>query len=228
MSDVPPWADALLRAKVGDEPVRRAEVLRDTAFGKMVLAVTPSRAFVAERGLFGARVYAVPLPSEAAPAMRLPPAASAVPAEPRGERAPPHAGKRVPGTDEVVGAIEGIGEAYGAKLAAIGITTVGQLVARPAGAIAIDAGVPMTLVAKWQAMGRLQFIKGVGPQYSELLVRTGITDLASLAATTPKQLAGRLNAYQESLGAPVQGNAITPALVGDWIRQARQLTMDEL
>jgi predicted flap endonuclease-1-like 5' DNA nuclease len=126
--------------------------------------------------------------------------------------------------NQPVDAIEGVGETFGGKLRAANIRIVEDLLRDEPENIAGRADIPAELVRKWQAMARLQAIKGVGPQYSELLVRAGVSDLESMAKQTPSQLSGQLNAYQATLDVKVQGNAITPNLVDDWVRQARQLT----
>ncbi|HEV8359086.1 MAG TPA: DUF4332 domain-containing protein, partial [Candidatus Thermoplasmatota archaeon] len=65
-------------------------------------------------------------------------------------------------------------------------------------------------------------INGIGKQYSELLVRAGVTSVQEVATSRPAELTQRLQKYQEGLDTNVQGNPITEGLVEDWIREAKQ------
>jgi len=122
-----------------------------------------------------------------------------------------------------VEAVEGIGEAYGASLRNEGITTLQELLDADGTQVAEKAGISQELVRKWQAQVELQVVKGIGPQYSELLVRAGVRGLEELAAQDAEGLAERLNSYEFSLGQRVQGTVIDPARAEGWIRQAREL-----
>lgn len=161
----------------------------------------------------GAKLDAMPLPSPSAPpTLEASEALDIAPARP--ELAP---------RDELVEAIEGIGEAYGKKLNQAGLRTVQDLVAADAEDLAEETGISVNELRKWKAMGRLQAIRGVGPQYSEILVRAGVTSPEELAGYEPDELARKVNAYQATLEVRVQGNPVTPALTTRWIEGAREL-----
>ncbi len=75
--------------------------------------------------------------------------------------------------------IEGIGEAYAPKLINAGVTTVDALLkkcAAPKGraALAEETGISEKLILKWTNHADLFRVKGVGPQFSELLEAAGV------------------------------------------------------
>ncbi len=75
--------------------------------------------------------------------------------------------------------IEGVGEAYAPKLIAAGISKVEQLLekgATPKGraALAEATGISEKLILKWTNHADLFRIKGVGPQFAELLEAAGV------------------------------------------------------
>lgn len=125
--------------------------------------------------------------------------------------------------DQPVENIEGIGPVFGEKLRSLGVATIEQLLAADADHLARQTGISANMLAKWQAMGRLQAVHGIGPQYSELLVRCDVRTLQDLARQEPEALAAKLAAYEAELGHRVQGNEVTPALAEGWIRGARAI-----
>ena len=75
--------------------------------------------------------------------------------------------------------IEGVGEAYAEKLIAAGINTPAQLLekcAAPKGRkeLAEQTGIADKLILKWTNHADLFRIKGVGPQFAELLEAAGV------------------------------------------------------
>ncbi len=75
--------------------------------------------------------------------------------------------------------IEGIGEVYAPKLQAVGIKTVAELLKRgknPQGRkeLAETTGISGKLILKWVNMSDLFRVKGIGPEYSELLEKAGV------------------------------------------------------
>jgi predicted flap endonuclease-1-like 5' DNA nuclease len=217
-------ADQRAIAKHLGGQVQRADVLFATTRGRVVevelkkqgevqrVTVLVSDAHkVATLDDIGQKLDALPLPARA-------------PAPP-GEPAPPESlegltrGER----QQPIEATEGIGPAFGRKLRGAGVTTLGELLQREPGELAEASGIEPKLVRKWHAQGTLQAVNGIGPQFSELLVRAGIGSLEALAAQQPAALARRLNDYEARLGVRVQGRTITPEMTGDWVRQARLL-----
>ncbi|MCI7310949.1 MAG: DUF4332 domain-containing protein [Prevotella sp.] len=75
--------------------------------------------------------------------------------------------------------IEGVGEVYAEKLKAAGIITADQLLekcAKPAGrkALAESTEISPKLILKWANHADLFRVKGVGPQFAELLEAAGV------------------------------------------------------
>ena len=75
--------------------------------------------------------------------------------------------------------IEGIGDAYAPKLQAIGIEKVEDLLEKGASAkgrkeIAEQTGISPKLILTWVNHADLFRVKGVGPQFSELLEAAGV------------------------------------------------------
>lgn len=75
--------------------------------------------------------------------------------------------------------IEGVGELYAAKLGAAGVNTVEELLERCkniAGRekLAGETGISPKLILRWTNHADLFRIKGVGPQFSELLEASGV------------------------------------------------------
>ncbi len=125
-----------------------------------------------------------------------------------------------------ISAIEGIGETYGAKLKALGITTTEALLERaatPKGRrdLAEALGVSEKLVLKWANRADLFRIKGIGEEFSDLLEAAGVDTVPELAQRVPENLHKKLlevNASKKLVRRP-------PSLseVADWVEQAKQL-----
>ena len=93
--------------------------------------------------------------------------------------------------------IQGIGPVYAEKLIAAGIETVDQLLekgAAPAGrkALAEGTGIRPDLILTWVNHADLFRIKGVGPQFSELLEAAGVDTVKELRNRNAANLAAKL------------------------------------
>ena len=93
--------------------------------------------------------------------------------------------------------IEGIGEVYAEKLIAAGIDTPAQLLekgAAPAGrkALAEETSIADGLILKWTNHADLFRIKGVGPQFAELLEASGVDTVKELKHRVPENLTAKL------------------------------------
>ena len=93
--------------------------------------------------------------------------------------------------------IEGIGPVYGEKLVAIGIATVDQLLekgATPKGRLAIEeaTGIDHGRILTWVNHADLFRVKGIGPQFSELLEAAGVDTVKELRNRNAKNLAEKL------------------------------------
>jgi predicted flap endonuclease-1-like 5' DNA nuclease len=122
--------------------------------------------------------------------------------------------------------IEGIGPAYAEKLKLAGITTTAALLkqgASPQGRqdLAEKTGIGHTLLLRWVNHADLFRIKGVGPQYAELLEAAGVDSVPELAQRNPANLYPALiqvNQEKKRVRRPP-----VESQVKEWIKQAQQL-----
>ena len=122
--------------------------------------------------------------------------------------------------------IEGIGPAYAAKLAKVGIRSVEGLLKNGASAkgrkeIADASGIDQTLVLEWVNRADLYRIKGIAKQYSDLLEKAGVDTVVELSKRVPGNL------YAKMVEVNQAKNLVNsmPGLkqVEDWIEQAKKL-----
>jgi predicted flap endonuclease-1-like 5' DNA nuclease len=122
--------------------------------------------------------------------------------------------------------IEGIGPAMAEKLAGAGITTVEQLLSEGgtkagrdalAGKTGLNAGVILT----WVNKADLFRIKGIGEEYSDLLVAAGVDTVPELAQRNAANLTAKMAEVNEAKklvrALPAEGT------VAGWIDQAKEL-----
>ncbi|MBQ6763534.1 MAG: DUF4332 domain-containing protein [Bacteroidales bacterium] len=93
--------------------------------------------------------------------------------------------------------IQGIGPVYAEKLIGIGIETVDQLLEKGADAKGRQAieeatGIRHDLVLTWVNHADLFRVKGVGPQFSELLEAAGVDTVKELRNRNAANLAAKL------------------------------------
>lgn len=98
--------------------------------------------------------------------------------------------------------IEGVGAAYAEKLTATGVVTTAQLLdkcAAPAGrkALAEETGISDKLILKWANHADLFRVKGVGPQFAELLEAAGVDTVKELAHRKAENLAAKMAEVNE-------------------------------
>jgi predicted flap endonuclease-1-like 5' DNA nuclease len=117
--------------------------------------------------------------------------------------------------------IEGIGSEYNKALLAMGIADTKQLWNANAAKVAKTTGAPLVSVKSWQNMAELAAIHDIGPQYAELLERSGIHNISQLRTCKPNQLLKLVREKQKSINMNIQGNTPGHALVENWIDQAR-------
>jgi predicted flap endonuclease-1-like 5' DNA nuclease len=124
--------------------------------------------------------------------------------------------------------IEGIGKVYGPKLQAVGIKTVADLLAKAQTPksrkeLAAASGIDGTLILKWANMADLFRVKGIGPEYSELLEKAGVDTIKELRHRVPENLHAKLAEVNAAAGQPLV--RVLPGLkaVQTWIEEAKQL-----
>ncbi len=99
--------------------------------------------------------------------------------------------------------IEGIGPAYREKLSGAGVTTTDDLLekaADPKGrkTLAEATDLSAKLILGWANMADLMRIKGVGPQFAELLEASGVDTVKELRNRNAGNLATKMNEVNET------------------------------
>jgi predicted flap endonuclease-1-like 5' DNA nuclease len=122
--------------------------------------------------------------------------------------------------------IEGIGPAYAAKFAKIGIRSVESLLKNGASdkgrkEIAKATGITHTLILEWVNRADLYRIKGIGSQYSDLLEKAGVDTVVELSNRVAVNLYAKMVEVNKAKnlvnGMPGVKN------VKKWIAQAKKL-----
>lgn len=127
-----------------------------------------------------------------------------------------HGGKIRPVRD-----VEGIGDHYGNLLDDMGIKDTRQLWNADATDVAAALEIMPTEVEGWQSMAELMAVDGIGKQYAELLVRSGVYGIDELGAETLQPLLDRIERLERHQGNRIQGNTIGIKIVESWIRAAQ-------
>ena len=122
--------------------------------------------------------------------------------------------------------VEGIGPVYAAKLNAIGINSLLDLLekgAYPKGReeIAENAEIGHELVLSWVNHVDLYRIKGVGSEYADLLERAGVDTVVELSRRNPENLLAALETVNEDQKLVRKMPVLSQ--VQDWIEQAKSL-----
>ncbi len=122
--------------------------------------------------------------------------------------------------------IEGIGEAFAAKLEGAGVATVEALLEKggsPSGRknLAEATGLSTDRILEWVNRADLMRIKGVGSEYSDLLEAAGVDTVKELATRRPDNLHAKLLEVNEAKKLVRR----TPTLddVASWIAEAKTL-----
>ena len=122
--------------------------------------------------------------------------------------------------------IEGIGEAYAAKLAAAGLTSTDQLLESgktKAGRVTVaeQSGISETLILTWVNHCDLYRLDGAGEEYIDLLEAAGVDSVPELAQRNAENLYQKL---VETNAAQARVRKLpTAALVAQWVEQAKTL-----
>ena len=89
--------------------------------------------------------------------------------------------------------VEGIGPHFAGRLRAIGVATTERLLvvaAHPQGRkdLAEQSGIPEKLILEWANLADLMRIKGIGPEYGDLLEEAGVDTVRELRTRRPEAL----------------------------------------
>lgn len=99
--------------------------------------------------------------------------------------------------------IEGIGAVYGEKLRAAGINSVENLLEKCAdksgrSALAKETGIEESSILKWTNHADLFRVKGVGPEFSELLEASGVDTVKEFRNRNAENLHAKMVEVNES------------------------------
>jgi predicted flap endonuclease-1-like 5' DNA nuclease len=122
--------------------------------------------------------------------------------------------------------IEGIGPAYGEKLAAGGIGTTDDLLnlcadAKGRKSTAEKTGLSESQLLKWANMADLMRISGVGSEYSELLEAAGVDTVKELRNRNAANLATKMD--EVNADKKLTRTVPNEAVVQRWVDQAKEL-----
>lgn len=122
-----------------------------------------------------------------------------------------------------IGEIAGVQPAYAVTLENLGIRYSTDLLGTDAARIASALGIPVETVQNWQSMSDLLRIKGVGPQFADLLLECGIRSLRDLAAADPRDLVLRILMTSTSRNLRFPIPPIGLGHTQKWVRQAQEI-----
>jgi len=130
--------------------------------------------------------------------------------------------------DYAIKEIEGIGEKYAPKFQALGIKTVGNLLEQgktPSGRkkLAEATGISEKLILKWVNFSDLFRVKGIGPEYSELLERAGVDTVKELKHRVPENLHSKLQEVNTATAQPLVRALPSLKAVQSWTQAAKQM-----
>jgi len=122
--------------------------------------------------------------------------------------------------------IEGIGEAYEAKLKAVGAGTLEALLEKgstPKGRkeLAVATAISDALILKWVNRADLFRVKGIGEEYSDLLEAAGVDTVVELAQRKGENLYAKL--VEVNAAKKLVRQLPTQAAVEGWIAFAKNL-----
>jgi len=122
--------------------------------------------------------------------------------------------------------IEGIGEAYAAKLAEAGIVTVKGLLEKgttPKGRskMAEKTDISPKLILTWVNHADLFRVTGVGEEYADLLEAAGVDTVPELAQRNPENLHNKMAEVNQEKKLVRKLPSLTQ--VQDWVGQAKEL-----
>ena len=220
---VPSWIEKKVLTATQDR-VKSLHLLKEKGMRKSALLFTDQRAFVADKGTFrGVKMYEVPYPEGLLINASLCPHCSKPIREPvrkvsavkGGATRTLYEAKPIP-----VEEIEGIGETIVGRLRKGGINTTGDLLAANPARIAKLSEQPMKNVTKWCSMAELMQVPGIGKQYAEALVRSGVRGIDDLKNRKAEAIAADVSRYLAGLDNKVLGQAVSEKRVATWQREA--------
>ena len=125
--------------------------------------------------------------------------------------------------------IEGVGEKYAKILEKAGLANVEDLISlkwKEIKDLAIKTKISLKLVEKWQDQAELMIIKGIGPEYSEVLNRVGIDSTLELAYRNPKNTLDKIVEFDKKQPDVIRKIPEVKEIEG-WINEAKSMTEEK-
>ncbi|UZE92552.1 MAG: DUF4332 domain-containing protein [Methanosarcinales archaeon] len=120
--------------------------------------------------------------------------------------------------------IEGIGPGYEKRLAEAEIRTLDDLRYMNVDKVHEQTGISIRSLKAWQSMAVLQRVEGIDSQFSEALVKIGITDLAKLVDADPEQIFAGITELQQKGTIP---NTATLEEIKGWQDRVPQILFED-
>ena len=122
--------------------------------------------------------------------------------------------------------VEGIGEAYSAKLEAAGVSSIENLLEvggekKGRKELAEKSGVSEKLILNWVNRADLSRFKGVSTRYADLLECAGVDTVPELAQRNAENLHAKMESVNEEKNLVRKVPALSQ--VEDWVKQAKDL-----
>jgi predicted flap endonuclease-1-like 5' DNA nuclease len=124
--------------------------------------------------------------------------------------------------------VEGIGPLWAERLRKCGVHTTDELGRSDAQALADAMGEAVETIRFWQQMAELMKVKGIGPQYAEALVRSGVHGIDALKERKAAEVAQATNAWLEEQKQTVIKTRLTATRVQGWQKAARSMRKAKL
>ena len=121
-------------------------------------------------------------------------------------------------------AIEGISADNIRRLKKVGITTTDHLLAKAhdpnaLGQLALQADIAEKFLGQWVAMASLMRVKGIGSQYSELLLAVGVDSRKKLLTMEPRELVRMME--EQKKARKLAGGVPKLVEVEQWLNELR-------
>lgn len=133
--------------------------------------------------------------------------------------------KKTKGPGTILIKIEGIGDEYAKDLKKANFETCEQLLPlskKDLKELAEKTGISPKLLDKWQEHADLMRIKGVGPEYADLLNQIGIDSVKELAQRNPENTLEKVEEFDKEKPDVVRRLPLLDE-IKDWIAQAKEL-----
>jgi hypothetical protein len=117
--------------------------------------------------------------------------------------------------------VEGVGDKRAKALAEIGITNTEDLWRANPAFVAGHLDVDPKVVEQWREMAELMAVHGIGKQYAELLIRSGVDSIETLGKENPEHLLQVVSKSESGRSHRIQGSQVSIKNAEKWIEAAK-------